>query len=92
MGTQLNIKSAEARALAEQLAELKGESITGAVIAALHREVSIMLHARSTAEERAHEKERGFYDLVCGSRSLWKGAALSIDHGDLLYDEYGLSR
>lgn len=92
MGVQLNIKSAEARKLAEEIARLKGKSITESVTEALRREATILWHARSTEEERAVEKENGFYDLINGTRSLWKGHMLSLNHGDLLYDEWGLPR
>ncbi|WP_419809991.1 type II toxin-antitoxin system VapB family antitoxin [Sphingomonas sp.] len=91
MASQLNIKSDTARSLAEEAARLHGVSITEAVTLALRREVGVLRDARSTAEH-ATERENGFHDLIAGSRDLWKGAMLSLDHADLLYDECGLPR
>ncbi len=46
MGTQLNIKSEDAYALASELAELTGESLTGAVVRALRETVQRERHNR----------------------------------------------
>ena len=92
MAFQLNIKSEEARRLASELARLSGSSMTEVIIDSLRDRLCRVRYARTSDEERAREKENGFYDLVVGSRELWKGAMLSIDHGDLLYDEDGLPR
>lgn len=92
MGVQLNIKNEEARALAERLSALTGRTITQVVTDSLRDRLSRVTYALTSEEERAREREDGFYDLIQGSRSLWKGAMLSIDHGELLYDEYGLPR
>lgn len=92
MGTQLNIKSPEARELAEKVARASGESITQAVTRAL-RDRWRALQRQSVDTEGAHRRrEREFYDMIQGSRMRWKGAMLSIDHADILYDDHGLPR
>ena len=83
---RLNIKSKEARRLAEELAKLTGESMTTAVTIAvrerldrIHRERSPGLADRLLAIGRdcaAHLKE----------------PFRSADHGDFLYDDRGLPR
>lgn len=92
MGVQLNIKSEEARQLAERLAEATGESITQAVTEALRRRLRQVQHDQATTDDAVRRREADFYHLISGSRERWKGAMLSIDHGDLLYDEHGLPR
>lgn len=92
MGVQLNIKSAEARELAEKVAKLSGETITEAVTTALRKRLREMELGLAVSDDKVREREAEFYYLIDGSRSEWKGAMLSIDHGDLLYDEYGLPR
>lgn len=83
MGVQLNIKSAKARRLAEQLSEVTGESITEAVTVALDQRLRSL-----DKRQRRLELDK----ILLGSRMRWKGAMLSLDHGDLLYDEFGLPR
>lgn len=92
MGVQLNIKSAEARELAEKVARATGESITEAVTKALRKRLREVQLELATSEDQVRGREADFYGLVTGSRARWRGAMLSIDHGDLLYDEYGLPR
>lgn len=92
MPAQLNIKSEEAHRLASELARLSGASMTEVIVDSLRDRLGRVRYARTSDEERAREKEHGFYDLVVGSRELWKGSMLSLDHGDLLYDEDGLPR
>ncbi|UIJ44454.1 type II toxin-antitoxin system VapB family antitoxin [Sphingomonas cannabina] len=92
MGVQLNIKSAEARALAEELAEATGESITEAITAALRLRLRQIALEKAKEPNAMREREMAFYRLIRGSRMRWKGAMLSVDHGDLLYDEHGLPR
>ncbi|GAO39479.1 hypothetical protein SCH01S_32_00160 [Sphingomonas changbaiensis NBRC 104936] len=92
MGAELKIDSAEAIALAEQLARSTGESVERVVLDALRkraREVDLQLADPTTEREKL---ELEFYRMIAGSRSRWKGAMLSIDHADILYDEDGLPR
>lgn len=92
MGVQLNIKSAEARALAEKVARASGETITEAVTHALRNRMRDLERQQGVSRDARREREHEFYDIVEGSRMRWKGAMLSIDHADILYDEYGLPR
>ncbi|MDP5279557.1 type II toxin-antitoxin system VapB family antitoxin [Sphingomonas sp. DG1-23] len=92
MGAQLNIKSVEARDLAERLAESTGATITEAVTEALRRRLRDVEREQALQPDMVRAREDAFYALICGSRARWKGAMLSIDHADLLYDEDGLPR
>jgi antitoxin VapB len=85
----LNIKNAEAEALAHELAATTGESLTGAVTVALRERL-----ARVTAGDQAGINER-----VDRLRAISKDAAgrwiephRTADHADLLYDQAGLPR
>ncbi len=83
----LNIKNEEAHRLAQQLAELTGESMTTAVTEAVRERL-----------ERVRKKKGGMSKVdrilqigrECAAR--WKEPYKSIDHGDLLYDEKGLPK
>lgn len=92
MGVQLNIKSEEARRLAERLAEVTGETITEAVTEALRTRLRRVEHDQAVSADVVRDRETDFYHLISGSRMRWQGAMLSIDHADLLYDENGLPR
>jgi antitoxin VapB len=82
----LNIKSEEAHRLAQQLAELTGESMTGAVTEAV----------RERLERLRAQRNAGLADrlLKIGKEcaSHLKEPFRSGDHADLLYDEKGLPR
>lgn len=92
MGAQLNIKNGEARLLAEAIAGATGESITEAVTKALRtRWHDIRRHEAQDLRSR-RPREEAFYAIVDGSRARWPDHQPSIDHGDLLYDQYGLPR
>lgn len=80
----LNIKNAEAHALAQKLARLTGESMTEAVTAALRERL-----------DRVRQDPR----LADRLLALGKDCAVrlkepfkSADHADLLYDERGLPK
>lgn len=92
MATQLNIKSAEARHLAERLAEESGESITQAVTEALRLRLQTIRREQARLPDPMRERELEFYEIVEGSRERWKGGMTSADYDDLMYDEYGLPR
>ena len=82
----LNIKSEETHKLAQELAELTGESMTGAVTEAV----------RERLERLRAKRNAGLADRLlkigreCASHL--KEPFRSTDHGDLLYDEKGLPR
>ena len=82
----LNIKSEEAHRLAEELAKLTGESMTAAVTEAV----------RQRLERVRRERGVSLADRLiaigkdCAPRL--KEPFRSAEHGDLLYDEFGLPR
>ena len=84
----LNIKNPEAHALAERLARLTGETLTAAVTIALRERLERLEKLRGIDEGRYRRMKA----LVKDSRQLWREPYLSLDHGDLLYDESGLPK
>lgn len=81
MGAQMNIKNAEVVELAAELAEVEGMSRTELVLEAL----------------RAWKRQRESESVYKRALEICRDAAprlpdtqLSLAHGDLLYDEYGL--
>lgn len=92
MGVQLNIKSAEARELAERIAQKTGETITEAITRALRMRLRELQIEQGSRDEITRQRQAEFYRIIGGSRMRWKDAMLSIDHADILYDEYGLPR
>ena len=92
MAVQLNIKSAEARNLAERLAEESGESLTQAVTEALRLRLQAVRRERARMPDAIRARELEFYAITNGSRERWRGDLTSQDFDDLLYDEYGLPR
>lgn len=82
----LNIKNEETCRLAEELAELTGETKTGAITVALRERLERERHSQ---EELAREL------LEIGRRAapFFRGSGLtSTNIGDVLYDEDGLPR
>jgi antitoxin VapB len=82
----LNIKNEKTHRLAQELAKLTGESMTAAVDKAV----------RERLERVRHDKKAGLAERLlkigreCAAHM--KEPYLSIDHGDLLYDEKGLPK
>jgi antitoxin VapB len=81
MGAQMNIKNAEAAAIAAELAQAEGVSRTAIVLEAL----------------RAMKQQRDSETIYLEALEICRAAAprlpdtqLSLAHGDLLYDERGL--
>jgi antitoxin VapB len=82
----LNIKNKEAHRLAQQLANVTGESLTTAVTEALRERLErFRRNPREGMAERLMKIAK-----ECGPR--WKEPFRSMDHGDLLYDEKGLPK
>jgi antitoxin VapB len=84
----LNIKNPEAHALATRLAQRTGETLTEAVTAAL-RERLERLERTADFDEARYEKLKA---IAKDCRKHMKEPYLSIEHGDLLYDERGLPK
>jgi antitoxin VapB len=82
----LNIKNKEAHRLAQQLANITGESLTTAVTEALRERLErFRRNPREGMAERLMKIAK-----ECGPR--WKEPFRSMDHGDFLYDEKGLPK
>jgi hypothetical protein len=81
MGVQLNIKNAEVIALAHEVAELKGVSLTEALRDALKTEKRELTKDERTARILAFINESG---------KLWTDAERNIDHTAFLYDDLGM--
>jgi antitoxin VapB len=80
----LNIKNAEAHKMAVQLAKQTGNSITASVTEAIRREL------RRTRDNSARIKR--IDELTARTAAAFAAHPEgNIDHGDLLYDENGLS-
>jgi antitoxin VapB len=84
----LNIKNPEAHALAARLAKKTGETLTDAVTIALRERLERLERTMEIDEQRYQALKA----LVKDSRGLWQESLLTIDHGDLLYDERGLPK
>ena len=83
MTIQINIKNQKARALVEEIVQRTGETVTGAVTAALQKRLNELTREEKLARVRELTK-----DLAKHWVEPWK----SMDHGDLLYDELGLPK
>ncbi len=84
----LNIKNPEAHALAARVAQKTGETLTEAVTVAL-RERLARLEEKPGFDEALYEKLRA---IATDARKHMKEPWLSMEHGDLLYDERGLPK
>ena len=83
----LNIKNEETCALARELADLTGETMTGAITAALSE--------RLEREKRERDAEAEIDEMLafgkrCAARLITGPASTEI--GDFLYDERGLPK
>ena len=83
----LNIKNQETCRLARELANLTGETMTGAITIALEERLEREMHERSV-EARVRELR------AIGQRCarLLRDGPSAVDHGDFLYDERGLPK
>ncbi len=80
----MNIKSEVAHELAKKVAAATGESLTTAVTVALEERLDRLQKKGSLSERLLAIAEQ--------CRGQWKEPYLSMDHGDLLYDEMGLPK
>ena len=83
----LNIKNQETCRLARELANLTGETMTGAITIALEERLKREMHERSV-EARVRELR------AIGQRCarLLRDGPSAVEHGDFLYDERGLPK
>jgi antitoxin VapB len=84
----LNIKNPEAHELAERVARLTGETLTEAVTKALRERLARLEQAEGSDEALYRKLKAIAADCRKHMREPW----LSVDHGDLLYDERGLPK
>lgn len=83
----LNIKNEETCRLAGELAQLTGETMTGAITVALQERLEREKRQRST--DARLRRMRAISKRCAG---LLREAGPPIDHADLLYDEQGLPK
>ena len=87
MAVGLNIKNDETCSLARELVRLTGETMTGAI--------TVALRERLDREKRQRDLDASIEELpAIGRRSAetLEPAPSAMEHGDLLFDEQGLSR
>jgi antitoxin VapB len=83
----LNIKNAESYRLIRELADLTGETMTGAVTEAVRER----LERLKRAQEGGGMAER-ILAIAADMRAQLPDDFFDIEHGDLLYDEDGLPK
>lgn len=83
----INIKNEETCRLARELAQLTGDTMTGAITTALREHLE-----RETNERPAAAQVEKI--LAIGERcaSMLEPGVAAAEHGDLLYDERGLPK
>ena len=83
----LNIKNDETCRLADELAQLTGETMTGAITVALRERLEREKHRRDM-DVRVEEL------VAIGQRcaKLLGPGPSAVEHGDMLYDEQGLPK
>ena len=83
----LNIKNDETCRLARELAQLTGESMTGAITAALRERLERETRARSV-----ETRLKAMRAIARRCAKDLKPGPSAMEHGDLLYDERGLPK
>lgn len=83
----LNIKNVETYRLIRELADLTGESMTGAVTEAVRERLDRLRRA----EDDAGMAER-ILAIAADMRARLPDDFFDVEHGDLLYDEDGLPK
>ena len=83
----INIKNQETCDLASELAQLTGETMTGAITVALRERLE-----REKSERSAEAQVQRL--LAIGERcaSMMGNGPSAVEHGDFLYDERGLPK
>ena len=82
----LNIKNDEANRLAHELAAVTGESLTTAITVAVRERLDRLQRSR---QEPLFER---LLKIGKDCASHLKEPFLTVEHGDLLYDEHGLPK
>ncbi len=81
----LNIKNEQTHQLARELAQLTGETMTGAITIALREKLD-----RERRERSVEARIQKLQAIRKRCRSLLKDGPSAVEHGDFLYDENGL--
>ena len=82
----INIKNSEAEKLARKLARLTGETMSGAVTVALRERLDRL------ASAGGHDLAGRLVQIGKECAAHLREPSLTVDHGDLLYDDKGLPR
>jgi antitoxin VapB len=85
----LNIKNAETYRLIRELADLTGESMTGAVTEAVRERLE---RIRAVDETDGAGMVERIHAIAADMRARLPDDFFDIDHGELLYDEDGLPK
>ena len=83
----LNIKNEETCRLASELANLTGETMTGAIKVALMQRLE-----RERRESGVEARTRELHAIGQRSARLLRDGPSAVEHGDFLYDERGLPK
>ena len=83
----LNIKNEETCRLASELANLTGETVTGAITIALKERLE-----RKKREGSAEDRLREMRAIATRCATLLRDGPSAVEHGDFLYDERGLPK
>ena len=83
----INIKNEETCQLAGDLAQLTGETMTGAITVALRERL-----ARERSERSAEARVQRLLAIGKRCASMLGDGPSAVEHGDFLYDERGLPK
>ena len=83
----LNIKNGETYRLVRELADLTGESMTGAVTEAVRERLG-----RLKREQDDSGMAERILEIAAEMRARLPDDFFNVEHGDLLYDENGLPK
>ena len=83
----INIKNEETCRLAGDLAQLTGETMTGAITVALRERL-----ARERSERSAEARAQRLLAIGKRCAAMLRDGPFAVEHGELLYDERGLPR
>ena len=83
----INIKNEETCRLASELAQLTGDTMTGAITVALKERLE-----RERSERSAEARAQRLLDIGKRCASMLGPGPSAVEHGDFLYDERGLPK
>ena len=83
----INIKNEETCRLASELAQLTGDTMTGAITVALRERLD-----RERSERSAEARVQRLLAIGKRCASMLRDGPSAVKHGDFLYDERGLPK